>query len=304
MAGALLVLAACGGSEGGGGDTAGATAPPDPVAGPPVPTDEVRRLQVDGLDRSYRLVTPRSAQEGRAPLVLALHGGGNTAQSLAGTTMLDQAADRHGLIVAYPEAWERGVWNGGFCCTGGRGSAAADLHFLDRVVTDVADARDVDLDRVYAVGVSAGGVMAYRLGCDLAGKVAGVGSVAGVMKLDDCNPAVPVSVIEIHGTADEIVPYEGGVVISERVATELAPPTRAVAERWAALNRCPGPVATEVEGTVTTARWAGCAGGTEVRLVTLEGGTHNWFAPEFGPPDGAVDATAELLAFFGLDRPR
>ena len=302
MAGAVLVLAACSGSGDGGG-TSGATAAPDGAVAAP-PAEEVRRLEVDGLDRRYRLVTPRSAQGGRAPLVLALHGGGNTAESLAGTTQLDQAADRHGLVIAYPEAWERGVWNGGFCCTGGRGSAAADLQFLDRVLADVADARDVDLDRVYAVGVSAGGVMAYRLGCALATEIAGVGSVAGVMKLDDCNPAVPVSVIEIHGTADEIVPYEGGVVISERVATEPAPSVTAVAERWAALNRCPAPASTEVEGPVTRTQWAGCASGTEVRLVTVDGGTHNWFAPEFGPPDGALDATAELLAFFDLDRRR
>ena len=282
----------------------GGPEPPERPAAATVPTSEYRRLQVDGLDRRYRLVTPASARDGDAPLVLALHGGGNTADSLADTTQLDPAATRHGFVIAYPEAWERGVWNGGFCCTGGRGSAAADLHFLDQVIDDVAGVRNVDLDRVYAVGVSAGGVMAYRLGCELAPEIAGVASVAGVMQLDDCHPAEPLSILEIHGTADDLVPYAGGVVISPRVATQTAPPTPAVAERWASLNACPAPATTVTEGLVTTTSWTACGDGTEVRLVTVEGGTHNWYATEFGPPDGAVDATATILAFFGLDRRR
>ncbi len=68
----------------------------------------------------------------------------------------------------------------------------------------------MDPARVFAVGVSAGGMMAYRLGCELSGRVTGVGAVAGAMILDDCRPTRPLSVIEIHGTADQLVPYEGG----------------------------------------------------------------------------------------------
>lgn len=273
----------------------------DPVASvptvAPVPTVEQRTVDAGGTARPYRLYSP-PGRRGPLPLVLALHGGGNTAESLVQTTQLDAKAADHGFLVAYPDA--AGVWNAGFCCTGGRGDPSADVAFLDRVITDVAAARRVDAARVFAVGVSAGGVMAYRLACDLAPRLAGIGSVAGTMLLDDCHPAQPVSVVAIHGTGDGIVPFHGGPVISPRVATQPSPPAPAVAERWATLNGCRGPATSTGDSPVSVTGWADCEGGRIVRLIRIEGGGHTWFATEFGLPDGAVDATDTFLEAFGL----
>ncbi|MGI8686843.1 MAG: alpha/beta hydrolase family esterase [Acidimicrobiales bacterium] len=284
---AALAVAGCSRDE-----TPGAVRPAHPAI-------EHRTIDMGGAVREYRLFTP-AAPDGDLPLVVALHGGGNRAQSLVEATQLDAAATANGFLVAYPEAAQ--VWNGGFCCTGGRGDAADDVRFLDRVIMDVAANRGVDPRRVYAVGVSAGGVMAYRLACDLAPRLAGIGSVAGTMLLDDCHPARAVTVVEIHGTADGIVPFDGGSVISPRVATAAAPPVPAVVERWASLDQCPGPPTTTVNGSVTTTAWNGCDRATSVRLVAVGGGGHTWFATEFGLPDGAVDATDTFLAAFGLLR--
>ncbi len=258
-----------------------------------------QEVEVDGVRRSYRLFTPPSVgTDDRAlPLVLALHGSGNTVESLVQATRLDHAASAGGFVVAYPEAI-RLLWNGGFCCTAGRGDPAADVRFLDRVITEVSAARRIDTDRIYAVGVSAGGIMAYRLACDLAGRIAGVASVAGSMQLDDCRPSRPVSVLAIHGTGDQLVPYAGGRV--DGAATRPAPPTPAVADRWASLNGCPTGSQDQTEGLVTTRTWPECPGATKVRLVTVEGGGHSWFTPDFGLPNGAVDATAVVAGFFGL----
>ena len=259
-----------------------------------------RRLQVGGSERTYRLYTPPDSQdEGPVPLVLALHGSGNSAESLVDASELDEAASANGFVVAYPEALGL-LWNGGFCCTSGRGDSATDVRFLDEVINDVVAIRRIDTSRIYAVGVSAGGVMAYRLGCDLAGRLAGVAAVAGSMLLDDCAPSRPVSVIAIHGTADGIVPYAGGRILGG--ATRPAPPATAVIERWASLNGCAGTDGPEVRGAVTTSTWTGCAGGARARLVTVEGGGHNWFLPVYGPPNGALDATRTMVDFFGLGR--
>ncbi|HEV2760334.1 MAG TPA: PHB depolymerase family esterase [Acidimicrobiales bacterium] len=282
---ALLLLAGCGGGS-------GSTAPG------PEPAVVRRHVRVDGAERVYRLYTPPdSEREGPVPLVLALHGSYNSVDSFVDASELDDAASANGFIVAYPEAVGL-VWNGGFCCTSGRGSSAADISFLDRVITDVAAVRRIDLGRVYAVGVSAGGVMAYRLGCDLAGKLAGVAAVAGAMALDDCHPSRPVPVIAIHGTADGIVPYEGGRI--QGGATRPAPPAAAVVERWATLNGCTGAGTPQVRGAVTIATWTGCAAGSQAQLVTVEGGGHNWFLPIYGPPNGAIDATRTIVEFFAL----
>lgn len=289
-AGAIVALAlAVAGCGGGSGDDA------------PQAAVSHHRLAVGGSDRTYRLYTPPGSEDaGPVPLVLALHGSGNSAESLVDSSELDQAADAGGFIVAYPEALGL-LWNAGFCCTSGRGDPATDLRFLDQLITDVASVRGIDESRVYAVGVSAGGIMAYRLACDLSGRIAGVGAIAATMDLDDCHPTRPVSVIAIHGTADAVVPYQGGRILGG--ATRPAPPATAVAEQWATLDGCPtGPVA-DVRGPVSVAAWTGCTGGTRVQLVTVDGGGHNWFLPVYGPPNGALDATVVVSEFFGL-RPR
>ena len=284
---ALALAAACGGGG----------SPPDALEAPAVAQ---HRVEVDGVERTYRLFAPPAVGDDRPmPLVLALHGSGNTADSFAQASRLDAAASAGPFVVAYPEA-VRLLWNGGFCCTFGRGDPGADVRFLDRVIDDVSATRRIDTSRVYAVGVSAGGIMGYRLACDLAGRIAGVGAVAASMQLDDCRPSRPVSVIALHGTGDDVVPYDGGRI--NGAATRPAPPAMAVVERWAALNGCPEPGASTVDGPVTTTAWAGCGERTQVRLVAVAGGGHSWFTTDFGPPNGAVDATAAIVQFFGLNR--
>ena len=283
----LLIAAACGGGSG-----------PAATDAPDAPAVARYEVEVDGLMRNYRLFTPPSVDDDRPrPLVLALHGSNNTPDSFVQASGFDIAASAGRFVVAYPEA-VRLLWNGGFCCTSGRGDPGADVRFLERVITDVAGMRRIDTSRVYAVGVSAGGIMGYRLACDLAGRIAGVGAVAASMQLDDCQAARPVSVIAIHGTGDQLVPYEGGRIIG--AAIRPAPPAMAVAERWASLDSCPNPAESRVDGIVTTTAWAGCAEQAQVRLVTVDGGGHNWFTKDFGPPNGAVDATAAIVGFFGL----
>lgn len=285
----LLALTACGG-----GETAESGNAPQPAVAN-------RRLNVGGTDRTYRLYTPPDSQDsGPVPLLLALHGSGNTAESLVDASELDEAADAGGFIVAYPQAI--GIsWNAGFCCTTGRGDPSLDVRFLEQLVADVVASRRIDESRIYAVGFSAGGMMAYRLACEMAGRFAGIGAIAASMVLEDCRPSRPVSVIAIHGTADDVVPYAGGRI--DGGATKPAPPATAVAERWASLNACPDARPADVRGPVSIVSWNGCGAGTNVRLVTVDGGGHNWYLPVYGPPNGALNATTTLTEFFGL-RPR
>ena len=277
----LAGLVACGGSQ--------------DARRPPPPEVQHRQLNVDGLSRTYRLVAPLSLGRDRpAPLVLVLAGVGNSAEGMAEATQFDEVARADEFIVAYPEGINQ-TWNAGYCCLGRARTGPDDVAFLARVIDDVQANHKVDRDRVFVVGVSAGAMMAYRLGCDLAGRIRGIGSVAGAMVLDACRPTRAVSVIEIHGTADDLVPYQGGRTAGG--ATQPSPPTRAVVGRWAELNRCPVPPETRTEGPVATLTWTGCSDGTAVKLMTIEGGRHNWFAPGFGPVDGAIDATRTIWDF-------
>jgi polyhydroxybutyrate depolymerase len=272
----------------------GGAAPGPAAVVPPA----VRQQQIttgDGLSRSYRLFAPIALDRAvPAPLLLVLAGVGNTGEQMVGVTMFDRLAAQEKFLVAYPEGINR-TWNAGYCCPNGGPPGPDDVAFISDVIDDVQATENVDPERVFAVGFSGGAIMVHRLGCDLADRIAGVGSVAGAMILDACQPSEPVSVIEIHGTADELVPYEGGPTAGG--ATAPSPPTRAVMQRWAELNACAVPPASVAEGVLSTDTWSGCAQGSSVRLITIDGGGHTWFAPGFGPVNGAVDTTQAVWDF-------
>lgn len=173
------------------------------------------------------------------------------------------------------------------------------MGFLNRLLEELVARGVIDPEQVFLAGVSAGAMMAYRFSCESAERVRAVGSVAGAMPLDACQPARPVSVIEIHGTQDPLVPYQRGQV--EPAAAQAAapvPPPHAVSTHWASLNGCPEPPVTNAAGPVTTTGWTGCRAGAMVRLVSIEGGGHTWFAPGLGPANGAVDATRAIWDYF------
>ena len=234
--------------------------------------------------------------------MVVLGGFGNDIDAMISATMFDQLAEekRH-FIVAYAKGI-RDTWNGGYCCLGREPTGPDDVAFLTQLIDQVSAQHKVHPGRVYVTGISAGGIMAHWMGCQAADRVAGVGSVAGAMVLDDCHPSKPVSVIEIHGTNDEEVPYEGGHTAGG--AKQDSPSSAAVVQKWAALNGCPNPATEERRDFVVTSSWSGCAAGSAVKLVTITGGGHTWFATELGEADGAVDASREMWSFFEALPPR
>jgi polyhydroxybutyrate depolymerase len=200
MVATMTMMTACAGSE------------PEPASPPPRPAVQHGELGVDGQVRTYRVFAPTTLESGsRPPLVLVLGGVGNSAENMVSATEFDRAASMHDFVVAYPEGLDL-TWNAGFCCASGTSSGADDVDFLSRLIDELVVDYGIDPDRVYATGVSAGAMMAYRLACEQPGRIAGVGKVAGAMVLDECQPDRGVPVMEIHGTADPLVPYEGGPV--------------------------------------------------------------------------------------------
>ncbi len=282
----LAAVTACGGSE------------PDPKSVPLRPVVQQGQLEIDGQVRTYRVFAPTSLEAGsKPPLVLVLGGVGNSAENMVSATEFDRAASVNNFVAAYPEGLDL-TWNAGFCCGSATTSGVDDVAFLSSVIDQLVADYNVDPTRVFVTGVSAGAMMAYRLGCERPGRIAGIGSVAGAMILEQCQADQGVSVIEIHGTEDQLVPYDGGLVRPEGVANQPAPPTLAVVERWASLNGCPAGPEESIEGPVTTRTWTDCPEEADVRLVTLEGGGHTWYASGLGPVNGAVDATTLIWEFF------
>jgi polyhydroxybutyrate depolymerase len=285
----LLVSTACGG---------GGAAPT------PAPSVQNGQIVIDGQSRAYRVFVPPTLDQTRpAPLVLVLHGGGNSVDDTVKATLFDRQAADGDFIVAYPEGTRRD-WNAGTCCGSAPSRKVDDVGFLTRVLDQVEADHKIDPARVFVAGVSNGAMMAYRFACERADRVTGVGSVAGAVTVDGCQPSRPVSVLELHGTADPLVPYNGGkpdVPDGSAAAAFAGGPytsTPAMIERWAEVDGCPAASPPTTAGPLTTESWAGCRNGSAVTLVSVQGGGHVWFGPALGPADGAVDATAAIWRFF------
>ncbi len=170
----------------------------------------VRQPYADG-ERSYRVYIPADYQDDGDPLalVIVMHGAGGDAEGTEAFTEFDPLADTENFIVVYPNG-VNGAWNDGRAP--GANNNDDDVIFLADMVTFMKEQLNVDAARVYATGYSMGGMMSYRVGCELSDVFAAVGSVASTMPLylvQTCGNAPPVPVIVFQGTDDPIVPWMG-----------------------------------------------------------------------------------------------
>jgi polyhydroxybutyrate depolymerase len=244
--------------------------------------NSIHTVNVGGRDRIYRLHKP-AGLPASAGLVVVLHGGFGSAEQAERSYGWDKLADSERFVVAYPDGVNR-AWNvnGGGCCGRPAREHVDDVAFISAAVADVAKNVSVNASRVYATGMSNGGMMSYTLACDTT-LFAAIGPVSGT-QLDPCRSPHPASVMAIHGTADPLVPYGGGP--GHGFAHINGPPVQELNAFWRKVDQCQAP-ATTTSGSVTTST-AGCADNRSVVLMTVDGGGHHW--PDF--------ATGKLWQFF------
>jgi polyhydroxybutyrate depolymerase len=220
-------------------------------------------VDVDGTARRYDLFVPSGYDATvDTPLVLNFHGLFGSPSQQADFSQFDGAAEAHGMLVAYPEGIGQS-FNGGVCCGEASSSGIDDVAFARAIVADVSAKMCVDPSRVYATGMSNGGHMAHRLACEAADVFAAAASVTGVLSLaGPCTPSRPISMVQFHGTADNIVGFA---------------PVPAMMADWAARNGCSAVSETTFEqGDMHCETWPGCDAGVEVSSCTIDGGGHCW----------------------------
>ena len=255
-------------------------------------------------DRSYRIDLP--AHPADAPVIVALHGGGGSADQFARSSGLSRPANRLGYAVIYPEGTGRaGTWNGGYCCGAARRSGVDDVAFLEAVLADAVARFGLDGARVYATGMSNGSIMAETWAALRPGRLRAVAGVAGTMDTRHYRVAAPVPLLHIHGTADDMVPYDGGPGDSSLTRTDFAPVAAVEAAFLAPfpmLARTERQVDRVADGTSVTERnYTDGKGVTQVRILTVNGGGHAWPGSRRANRGGEtreIDATAEVLRFF------
>lgn len=286
-----------------GGPDAAAPGAPDaaaPVAaceglGAPTMPSGTWTLEHAGATRSFNVHVPASYDPAvPTPLVFDFHGLTMTAAQEDLLTGMRAAGDAHGFIVVQPQGLDNS-WNAGACCGMSGETQVDDVGFVLAMLDRLGDELCVDPRRVYALGMSNGGFFSHRLGCELADRFAAVASVAGVLAFAGCAPSRPMPVLQLHGTADTIVPYMG--------SQDGFPSVPAMMGGWAARDGCaPSSTPLLVVDDVSCEAWPGCDGGAEVILCTVDGGGHTWpggpTIPGLGKTTQALDATAYAWEFF------
>ncbi len=262
---------------------AAATPPPALASGPceAAPQAGSIRLMLPSGGRARSAIVhvpPGVAPARRLPIVLALHGSAANGAFMERYTSLSSIADSQGFIPVYPDA--SGAWNADDRRTG----APDDVVFISDLLDRLRASWCIDARRVYAVGVSSGGGMVARLACDLSDRITAIASVAGsYADLPACRPRRPVSVLEVHGTSDRIVPYNGR-------APDGVGSVAMFLRGWRTRDRCHKPPARRRLATrVFQNDFPGCARGSAVQHIEIIGGGHQY--PGAVPPDAGPRST-------------
>lgn len=278
-------------------------------------------LEVDDLTRAFLLHVPPAARQGQPlPLLIVLHGGGGTGQKMQRFLGFDSYADERGFYVAYPDSYQPSGEPGTFHWNDGRGtektSGIDDVKFLVEMIAEIGRRVPLDASRVYVTGASNGGMMTYRLGCETSGVFAGIAPVIANLPepiFASCNPSVPLNFLAINGSADPLVPLEGGEICEDIRFGCASGRVVSQAESvglFAAANGCdpdPQPVTLLVEvedGTfVEQQTYPNCEGGAQVVAYIVHNGGHTWpplpgQLPAAGAQSRNLDTTRLIVEFF------
>ena len=258
-----------------------------------------------GLDRYYYIQLAHPEAEGSSSVLFNLHGYGSNALEQMYYTNFNNLANtkENNFILIHPQGaplntvltsssshWNSGGWT--------IGSTVDDVDFIDTIIKLVSQKYNLNQDRIYSTGMSNGGFMSYHLACNLSSKIAAVASVTGSMSketYEDCNPDHPTSIIQVHGTIDATVPFEGNSALGMRSIND-------VMNYWKLYDACdtePVSIITDyfdIEISVQHDTYLNCLNDVQVELYKIEGMGHVWAKKErYG-----ISATEKIWEFFNL----
>ncbi len=271
----------------------------------------------EGQQRHYLLHVPTNHRD-PAPLVIALHGAGEDAAMFAGETGFAAAADARGMVLVVPDGTALGphamAWNAHFCCAARANDSVDDIGFLGTLIDHLAAVMPIDRKRVYATGMSNGGMLAYQLAASHPEWLAAVAPVSaaigGTGRLGERYmmeaPHGPVPVMIIHGARDPLVRFAGGW--SEPFRNFPPHWNTGVDDAvvaWRGIDGClPRPDSSEpLAGKLRRSIYLNCRNDTSVIVWEIEDGGHNWPGTDVSFPaaDGTLlTAAEEILAFFAV----
>ncbi len=239
-------------------------------------------LLLDGIERGYNIYMPPIVGSQKLPLMIALHGGMGNASYMEKTSGLNNIANHGPFIVVYPEGTggrfssmkNRRTWNSGRCCGVATRQNTDDVKFIETMIDKIVSNYPVDGNRIYVTGMSNGAMMAYRLACEIPERISAVIPVSGTLATENCENAVNIPIMHIHGDQDNNVPFSGGRGSNSiaRVSHRSVPETVKILTEP---RNCKQPQVQYGNSGIAKSEYH-CKGGAPFTLVVLEGGGHSW----------------------------
>ena len=237
------------------------------------------------MARAYSKFVPSSySKNSSVPLVVLLHGYGATGAQQESYMKFESVAEKNKFILVYPDGTTDSVgkrfWNATDACCNFFSEVDDDAYLLS-ILKEMESNYSIDAKRIYFVGHSNGGFMSYRMACRHPDRIAAIASLAGASfyKETDCGAKSSVSVLQVHGTKDETILYEGGQILGNSYPSAFAS-----ASQWATVNQCTKNAVSrstklDLEGNIagdetSIKAWTNCQNSSEVELWTVENATH------------------------------
>lgn len=190
-------------------------------------------------ERPFSLVIPKNYNSKKtAPLILMLHGYSGDPTYMKNYQILANESERTGVLLAFPtgtkDKQDSNFWNATQACCNFNNSTIDDQGYLIKVVDEISRQYSIDQKAIFIIGHSNGGFMAHRMACNYSGKFAAIASIAGAgyLKPSDCEPKLPISILQIHGTLDPVIKIEGGQL------GKPYPSAMQTVSDWAKRNQC------------------------------------------------------------------
>jgi polyhydroxybutyrate depolymerase len=243
-------------------------------------------LTVDGNPRSFIVYLPTGYNNaGKMPLIFAIHGGSGTPEGMINIANFKTIADRDKVVLVYPAGIQKN-WNDGRPTTPNQ-LGINDVSFFNQLCDYTINNYSVDGTKIYATGISNGGFMSSRLGCELSNRIAAIAVDAATIEATtiapNCNPGRPVPAIYIHGTSDPLVPFTGGQMTAGGTAGGTVLSHFQAIDKWVTINGCNStPTITDLpdisnDGTTIKQRvYAGGINSSEVVSYVVLNGGHTW----------------------------
>ncbi len=247
------------------------------------PGDYDQTMVIEGATRNYHIhVPPGYNGKTPMPMVMLLHGHGQDGKTIAQHTKFNEMADREGFIAVYPDArswagrddWRAWDTNNGLVPPGSR---ADDVSFIRKMIEKAEETYAIDPKRIFLAGLSNGGMMSFRAAGDLSDKIAAIAIVSGAMSGNEPSPKSPISVLNIHGTEDGIVPYDGLKNVPASLTSIGLPKFKSMdyaTNFWVEQNKITDPPIVLKNGNITERKFINAETGAEVNETTIKGDHH------------------------------